>query len=482
MHHLSLRGRVLALFSLIMLAAIVGAVLLLISNAREAVRAETAASQELAKKLAIAAVGALARTGRPDTILSDLPVQLQHPRHVRIAILNLRNEPTTKALLEPAEDADAVTPAPAWFDALIRPPVEITRVPIALDGATMGYVVIATEPSDEIAEVWQDFRALLFLMGAASLILGLAVYWALGRSLRPLATIAHGLEQLQSGNYSVRLPEIAVPDLARTGRRFNDLAATLEATIREKEALSQQLVTVQDTERKNIALELHDEFGPCLFGIKVDATFIESEAGKLDGETGPALAERARAILEIVDHMQQSNRALLSRLRPMALGHVGMPQLLEDLVKGFRMRNADVQWRLRVPDDLESCGETADLTIYRMVQECLTNAARHADASEIDVTLQTVPPSAANGRNGVAPMDAVRVLVADNGRGFDPATEFGFGLSGMGQRVKALGGAFSIRPRPEGGTVVSILVPVEREGRAAATTADPAELKGRAHD
>ena len=376
MHHLSLRGRVLVLFSLIMLAAIVGAVLLLMSNAREAVRAETAASQELAKKLAITAVGALARAGQPDTILSDLPVQLQRPRHVRINILNLQSEPDAKAPFGPADGAQSAKPAPAWFDALIRPPVEITRVPIAPNGVAIGYVVITTEPSDEIAEVWQDFRALLFLMGAASLILGLAVYWALGRSLRPLATISGGLEQLQSGNYGVRLPEITVPDLAQTGLRFNDLAATLESTIREKEALNQQLITVQDTERKNIALELHDEFGPCLFGIKVDATFIESEAGKLETDQGAGLAERARAILEIVDHMQQSNRALLSRLRPMALEHVGMPQLLEDLVKGFRVRNADVQWRLHVPDDLGSCGETADLTIYRMVQECLTNAAR----------------------------------------------------------------------------------------------------------
>ncbi len=234
-------------------------------------------------------------------------------------------------------------------------------------------------------------------------------------------------------------------------------AAQKDTDAREK--LSQQLVTLQDTERKNLAYELHDEIGPCLFGITVDARAIAAKARTLGPVDAAELAERAQAILDIVAHMQEHSRGLLYRLRPMALGEVSLSRLLDDLIERFRQREPQVAWLISLPDELTSCGETVDLTLYRMIQECLTNAARHACATRIEVTLAMLDPPA-EGAPGSA-KSQLELCVSDNGRGIPVGTPPGLGLTGMSQRVRALGGRFAVMARPGGGTIVRACIPVE---------------------
>lgn len=433
----------------------------LFSNAQEAIRAEALASRELAKKFALAAIGSLISSHPAESIIPDLPVHLQRPRHVRITVFNHRGEPVEAAIEDNEDDRQNDTaPPPKWFYDLIRPAMEITRVPVMKDHRPLGYVVITSEPFDEIAEVWADYRALFLIMFLGCAATLTALFLALGRALKPLSVISRGLEQLEAGDYSVHLPSIPVPELDQIGVRLNALAEELDRTTQEKEELSHELITVQDNERKNIALELHDEFGPCLFGIKVDASYIETEAKALGQDKGDEIAERAGAILKIVDHMQAHNRALLYRLRPMAIGHFGLPKLLGQLIKEFSNRYRETNWSFDVSDTLTSGGETFDLTIYRMVQECLTNAARHADASNVAVEVALIPiaQEERTPKKELSPFLVV-VTVDDDGCGFPKENRPGMGLSGMNQRVKALGGKFSISSSEGSGTSVSARIP-----------------------
>jgi two-component system sensor histidine kinase UhpB len=462
---LSLRGRVLALVALINLGIIAVVAWVLIANARQAVLTETAASLELAKQLAITAITSLTTHDDPRKLFASLPLHLQRERHVRITLLDaagtIRSEPSANGADRVRADA-----APAWFDRLIRPPVRFVQLPIRLDRTPFGAVIITAKPSDEIAEVWEDFSDVVVLMAIAGGALLVLVHLALGHALRPFATISQGLELLERGDFSVRIPPIATPDLKPLGIRFNALASTLEEATRKAELLSLQLVTLQDTERKNIALELHDEIGPCLFGITVAARHIQSRLGQIDPQLGRELAERAKSILDVVARMQEHSRTLLYRLRPMALGHVSLVRLLDDLVERFRQRDPGTTLQASLPDDLQSCGETVDLTLYRMIQECLTNAARHAEATRIDILLEVdpAPPcaGAAKPKAGV-----IKVQVSDNGRGFPSDSQPGLGLTGMSQRIRALGGAFELQPRAGGGTVVSARIPVDAIERVA---------------
>ena len=454
---LPLRARVIIVVGLVYFGVMVIGAWLLVANARDAVREETAASVELAKKLSIAVVASSLRQGDPAEALIDLRLSLQQPRHVRITLVNNEGDIlSAPASAEAEEAASGEAAPPEWFRKLIAPPVEIVTIPIALEGRSYGTVVITTAPSDEIAEVWHDFGDLFVLMLSAFVVLLFLVHLLLGRTLRPIATILRGLEDLREARYGVRLPRIPEPDLDLVGSRLNALAAKLEATTREKDQLGQQLVDLQDSERKAIALELHDEFGPCLFGIQVSARDIEATCQRMSGSDADALAERARAIIGITDQMQAQSRAILRRLRPMTLGQVSLSDLLEDLVEGFRSRHPGITWRTAVPDEPASFGDTVDLTLYRAVQEALTNAARHAQPKTVEIAL-TVHHTPAEGCNC-----RVELRVQDDGLGPPEGLTFGLGLTGMSHRARILGGRFEIGGGPQGGTAIRLSLPAKR--------------------
>lgn len=441
---------------------------LLISNAKEAVHVETATSVELAKSLTLTAIKALNQGGHKSKNtggLAELPEFLAQPRHVRIHITGLKPghlalRKQHGVLVKTGDDVEGEGKTPKWFDDLVRPPLELVRIPIVVNGKPMGMAVIMPEPSHEIAEHWQHARSLSTVMITAYLLLLVVVNWALVRALKPLSTISQGLERLQQGDYSTQLPPIPEPDLRQIGVHFNTLAtklghtiAALDHTIKEKEAISQKLITVQDAERKKIALELHDEFGPCLFGIKANASHVQSHIGKLLNGAGDDIAKRISTIVDIADHMQKQNRELLHRLRPMALDKFGLPHLLEKLVGSFRANNPDMDWALTLPEDFSNGGESIDLTIYRVVQESFTNAARHSGASSVKMTLSVIGGSSETGKE-------IEVCVTDNGSGIASDHKPGLGLSGMAERVQGLGGKFFILPGDESGTLIKAIIPL----------------------
>ena len=259
----------------------------------------------------------------------------------------------------------------------------------------------------------------------------------------------------------MRLRRPKARELAAITDRFNALAGALDAARAENAGLYQRLITTQDDERRNTARELHDEVGPSLFGLKANAASIASAAGALSGESARGVQERARDILAIVEHLQLVNRSLLTRLRPMALGHVPLADLLADMIGDRARQNPQIAFPL-TPGKLQpSYGDSIDLTIYRCVQESLTNAIRHARATRIRVDLAEAGDASSLQGTRLA------LTVEDDGCGIDPHAPAGFGLQGMRERVQALGGECSVQGAPGGGTRVRIVIPV-RAGDAAA--------------
>src|SRR5262249_16261793 len=148
-----------------------------------------------------------------------------------------------------------------------------------------------------------------------------------------------------------------------------------------------RLITAQDDERRRTARDLHDEVGPCLFGLKANAASIASAAARMPGEGGQAVSERGRDMTAIIERLQTINRSLLNRLRPMALGHVPVGDILADLVEERAPQHRDVTLSLTCGDLAPSYGEAIDLTVYRCVQEGLTNAIRHAAPASVRIEL-----------------------------------------------------------------------------------------------
>lgn len=449
MRRLSLRLRILLIFSAIPLAALAVAAAVIVEKARQAVQTEMAASMDLAKRLVYTVLRNAIESGGLTGTLRDLSQQFQDLRHIRIAVYDKTNHivPEMTPPFSPAEGR-----APEWFARLIRPEVKVLRIVYAVHTDVRGFVQITPEPDDEIAEVWNDVSALAAIGAIAYSMLLVAVYAAVSHALAPLDAINRGLKRLRSGDYGTRLPPVSAPDLASICQSFDALSTALAEAMTRNEQLNQKLILAQDDERKKIALDLHDEFGPCLFGIAVDASFIVEKSQKLGAGTAAEIADRARAIAEITERMQKVNRDILNRLRPMALDHVPLPLLLSKLVKGFQSRHPDIDFQLASPADLPRFGESIDITLYRLAQECLTNAARHASPRHVRITIELSPSATA--------AETLSIKVADDGRGMAPGWSPGLGLTGMSERVRGLGGRFEVESAPGGGTMVFALIPL----------------------
>ncbi|MBV9969676.1 MAG: ATPase, partial [Xanthobacteraceae bacterium] len=345
-------------------------------------------------------------------------------------------------------------PAPRWFAALIGPRVERHDVPVAVGGRTIGTVEIVSEPRDEIAEVWENTIALAAIAGATSLVTIAILYLVLGRVLDPLTALGKGLEALEHRDYRMRLPRPKVLELAAITDSFNALAGALEGARAENLALSRRLLTAQDDERRRTALELHDEVGPSLFGLKASTASIAKIAASLPPTPAAAIAGRIGELTGIIEHLQSLNRRILDRLRPMALGHVPLHELVSELVREGARTHSDIAFTCDVDGLAPTYGDTVDLTLYRCVQESLTNVIRHAGASAVTVTAREA------GRDDLGAR--LELVVRDNGRGFACGSTPGFGVRGMQERVQALGGAFAIETGDDGSAIRIAILATER--------------------
>jgi two-component system, NarL family, sensor histidine kinase UhpB len=218
------------------------------------------------------------------------------------------------------------------------------------------------------------------------------------------------------------------------------------AALAENRRLAQQYVQRQESERKALARELHDELGQYLNAIKLDAVGIRNEA--IAG--GEAVRERAGAIVENCDHVHGALAALIRQLRPVGLDELGLEAAIEHCIDTWRPRLSGTQLRLSVAGDLSQLPEAVGLTIFRLVQEALTNIAKHAPARHAVIVL------AHTGGDS----DAVEVIVTDDGPGVDLDTPTaGLGLIGMRERVAALEGTLEVRSSPGAGFELKARIP-----------------------
>jgi two-component system, NarL family, sensor histidine kinase UhpB len=449
----SIRAQLLLAFVLIDVIAVLVAGSVVILRARMQTRVEMTASMRLADLLVEDAVH-LARQELPaEQFLASLPAQLQSMRHVRFVVSDAAGSPIA-ATTSPGRAAAERDAAPHWFTALVAPPVETRDVAVTVDGLRIGHVEIIGEPADEIAEVWDNAVAI----GAVAVVLNIVMigllYVLFGRVLDPLTVLANGLSDLEHQTYSVRLPRPQAHELSVIAEHFNALALALETVRGENLRLNRRLITAQDDERRRTALELHDEVGPCLFGLRANASSIASAAQNLPDQARQSVAERLRDILAIIEHLQAINRSMLDRLRPMALGHVPLKDMLGQLVNERAREHPQIAFSLAAGDLPRGYGDSIDLTIYRCTQESLTNAIRHAEAKHVTVKLDPIEDGA-----------SLALIVIDDGRGMSGPMPAGFGTRGMKERVEALGGRYSVESEPGRGTSVQIAIPLA-EGTA----------------
>ncbi|AWI91852.1 ATPase [Methylobacterium sp. DM1] len=427
----------------------------IVLTARSAVKVEMAASLATVEPLVADTIRSL-RSPSPESVLHTLDLRFQALRHVRVTILNAEGQ---RVGFGPSEQGREQRTAPRWFVRLIAPEPHQHDLPIIVRGERIGTAAITTQPLDEIEEVWGYARSLAL----ASLILNLAVLaaltLALGRILRPLGRLANGLTRLERHDYTAHLDPPASRELAVIAERFNRVAGALSEARAANGRLNRQLLTAQDDERARIALELHDEFGPCLFALEANAASVARLAAS-PGEIDRArLASRAGDIGSIVGQVQVLNRDLLNRLRPHGLGEVPLADCLSLLLRDFQRRHPETRFEGSFEGLAQGYGDIVDLTVFRCIQESSTNAVRHGDARHVRARVAQ--------ESDAAGLTTLRISVEDDGTGIAPGHRVGLGLSGMRERVEALGGQFRLDTASldngASGTVVRITLPIDPE-------------------
>ncbi len=422
---------------------------ILILNARHAVQDETVSAFRLAHDAVVQRLPP--SHGGRDTMVEAIRLadEIDSLRHVAAVILDPRGEPLQhRAHGQTRPDGMA----PDWFSALMTPPLVQASVPITHYPNVLGILQVSADPTDEIAEVWGDFRIILpvlFLTGLATVALAYLMSTLL---IWRLHAVQAAMAQMQQGRLSVRAPDDRLTEFSDLSDGVNALAAHLQAERAENDLLQARLIGSSEAERSRIALDLHDEMGPQLFALRAAVSHAQAMTA---GLTDPpaALLETLDAIAGHTVEVQRSARTAINDLRPMLLGEASLAELLSELVTGFRDVSPDTRMVLDMTPDtaITSPGELAELSIYRFVRESVLNAMRHGQARLVRVAVEQMPAR-------------IIVRVTDNGVG--PQSGPGrsrptpsFGQIGMQDRARALGAVYVPPWREDGLTHTELRMP-----------------------
>lgn len=342
-------------------------------------------------------------------------------------------------------------PAPAWFEAVYREAfgaIAPIRRAVTLNRREAGTVVTTPDRGAAVRQVWRQVRVLMVAAAAMAGGIALLATFVIGVALRPAQVITRGLGRVERGDHSTRLPSFRAGEFDRIARAVNALSERLQRTSAERTALTRRLFAIQEEERRALARDLHDEFGQCLTATGALASAIEAEAGER-----PDLRDDARAISRITRHMMETLKGALARLRPPDLEEFGLEHGLRRLVATWQGRSAQpAVFNLSLAGDLSTLSGPTALSIYRIVQECLTNSVRHGRPTCVDVSVVRLP-------------ERVILGVADDGGGDARHVETGrgHGVLGIRERIGALGGTLTISAA-HGGVRIDATIPCPIEG------------------
>ncbi|WP_374484829.1 histidine kinase [Zoogloea sp.] len=316
-------------------------------------------------------------------------------------------------------------------------------------GITGGQLVVTPNYGREVLELALKLGNLV-AVSTMILFFSYFIYRPVRNALAPSEAILSTLSRMERGDLEARMPSFALIELNRIAEGFNHLADRLARTIHSQQRLARRLLSAREEERQHLARELHDEFGQYLASLNAEAAF----ARELADESVPALRPCVDSIVKTVAHMMETLQQILHRLRPIGLEEFGLVPSLQQLIAGWKQRSRGTRFTLAADDGLDDLPDNINVSLYRIIQESLTNAVRHGLPGRVDVSLRRGPTG-------------LTLEIRDDGQGVRSGEDAGqaskpggFGRLGMEERVLALGGTLHIAPAPERGTLVSVNLPL----------------------
>ncbi len=332
---------------------------------------------------------------------------------------------------------------PAWFIQLVQSDYPTVKHELKTPNGEFLTLLIQAQPLDEITEVWEETLRFLSLILVLTLLTFIVVSLALNKSLKSIAVIVKTLKNVETGNYEQKLPPFEIKEFDSIANAMNHMMVELDKTRQENRALTQHSLSIQEDERQRLSQELHDELGQSLTAIKVMAVTVKHPKAEQE--------KISESIVSICNHLMLVVRSMMQQLHPLVLTELGLKACLDDLIQHWAERNTDLNLTIDCDDCVDSIDKTIAIHIFRVIQECLTNVIRHAQANAVTIRFDIIEQ----------PFAQLHLSICDNGKGCDlTANQPGFGLLGMKERIKSLNGEISFTSMPMQGMTIDVKIPL----------------------
>lgn len=270
----------------------------------------------------------------------------------------------------------------------------------------------------------------------------LAINTVFNYIFKAVQNIVFSLNKLTESQYDYKLPAYNINEFDLIAKSVNKLTLSLKETRRSNKELIRHSLQIQEQERETMAKELHDEMGQSIAAIKAMAFAAkhQNDATKTSDQ-----------IVSICNHLSQIISSRMRTLHPLSLDELGLGDTLKNLVTEWKRNHPDTNVSLHFTDELKKLSPELPIHLYRIVQECLTNVAKHASATRVTIQISDEQP------------ENIKLLITDNGTGFDrESVSNGFGLRGMKERAESQGGYLNVNSYFGHGTEIAVVLPMQR--------------------
>ncbi len=353
--------------------------------------------------------------------------ELSEIRHLRIQFFN--NDDIL--LEETLNTIDEIKPPPSWFISLIEnlsQEIFFSKINIEQRGELTGYILIKPEPIYEYAEIWQQIKVGLWIIGAFLILINIVVLILFSHMIKPINKIIEGFEKLESGNFKSKIKKSNILELDIIGKKFNSMIDNLRQSNNKIHQLSQNLIDVQEQEKSELARDLHDELGQSLTALQAEAASISKSTKKKSRD------EAIFNVIKLSKNMMLSTREIIKKLNLGLIEDLGFESALIDLFENWKRRFKGVKFEYKMDEkSFKKITKKKTAHLYRIFQEALTNIAKHSSPKKIQINIKHLENN-----------DRTRILISNDGINNDLSNQEGLGLIGIAERVDQINGTLEV--------------------------------------
>jgi two-component system sensor histidine kinase UhpB len=328
-------------------------------------------------------------------------------------------------------------------------PIQSASRSIDAGNTHLGKIVVSADNESELRDLWYKTLSSLIPVMVLFMLISFGMSLIISIVIKPVVDFLRAVNKEGELDHSNSSGLFRMSHLLRLPKHLQGIHHDIQDSSQKVHDLNNKILHLQEEERRRLSAELHDELGQHLTAIRFEAELIKTAKSLQDTQYS------AEAIDKIGRDMKDIVRSMLERLRPPEFDMFGLRGAITEMISDWQLRHNNVHIDFQCKADFTDIDDVRQLSIYRIVQEGLTNISRHAGSSELDVIISLVSSK-----------DQITIIVSDNGLGCDLTKQVkGFGLKGMQERVYGLLGKMTLNSSPDKGMNIIVEIPIKGESK-----------------